>query len=165
MVDMTSVNTNNLDQSIAKFQSLPAEEQLIVLGALFKEISGSIPLGSANSEEITLLVQQVQAQRQDEQIQTLGDILANQTAKDDQVALDPHPSQAMIELLPGNTQPALTRYTSLDPNARLVFWYQLGQQLSSTLPSDISSSEASEIFTSLRSLDTDQKAAFLSQIV
>jgi hypothetical protein len=166
-IDMTSINTSKFDQAIAQFQSLPAEEQLAALGVLFKGVSGSVPTSAfsgTNSGEITELVKQIKEQRQDEQLQTLGDLLANKTAKDDAVALDPHPSKAMVELLPGN-KPALTRYESLDANSRLAFWYQLGQQLNDTIPVNSSlSSEANELISSLQSLSAEEKAAFLGQI-
>ncbi|GAP95572.1 orange carotenoid protein N-terminal domain-containing protein [Leptolyngbya sp. NIES-2104] len=165
---MTSINTSNLDQAIVEFQSLPVEEKLAVLGFLFKDVSGSIPESSfngVNSNEITPLIEQIQAQRSDEQIQTLGDFLSSQNSQGDGVALDPHPSKALLELIPGNTQPALTRYKALDQSSRLAFWYQLGQQFSNSIPSDVSlSPKASELLTSLRSLGAEQQAAFLSQI-
>ncbi|MBW4444071.1 MAG: hypothetical protein KME10_23170 [Plectolyngbya sp. WJT66-NPBG17] len=163
---MTSINTSNLDQAIVVFQGLPVEEQLATLGMLFKEISGSIPANTfGTSEESTRLIDQIKGQRQDEQLQTLSDFLANKTAKGDEVALDPHPSKALLELIPGSTQPALTRYESLDANSRLAFWYQLGQQLNDSIPVNSSlSSEATELLTSLRSLGVEQQAAFLRQI-
>ncbi|MBE9013463.1 hypothetical protein IQ250_25045 [Pseudanabaenaceae cyanobacterium LEGE 13415] len=166
---MTSINTSELDQAIVEFQGLPVEEQLAVLGSLFKEISGSIPVSSfsnVSSDKITPLIEQIQAQRSDEQIQTLGDFLSLQAAKDDAVALDPHPSKALLELIPGNTQPALARYKELDQPSRLAFWYQLGQQFSASIPADISlSSEADELLSLLASLGAEQQASFLSQII
>lgn len=164
---MTSINTNNLDQAIAQFQSLPVEEQLAALGVLFKGLSGSIPANAfgSTSNEISPLIEQIKAMRQDEQLQTLSDFLADKTTRNDEVALDPHPSKAMLELLPGNTQPAITRYQSLDANSRLAFWYQLGQQLDSTIPVNSSlSPEADQLISSLGSLGAEQQAAFLSQI-
>jgi hypothetical protein len=167
---MTSINTSSLDQTTLAFQKLPVEQQLAALGMLLKEISGSIPASvSSMSGEVVPLVQQIQEQRQDEQLQTLSDFLANETAKGDEVALDPHPSKALSELVPGSTQPAITRYKALDSNARLAFWYQLGQYLGDgipAIPSDFSlSSEANELLTALRSLSLEQQAAFLSQVV
>lgn len=163
---MTSINTSNLDQAIGVFQGLPVEEQLATLGMLFKDISGSIPATAfGSSGESTKLIEQIKGQQQDEQLQTLSDFLANKTAKGDEVALDPHPSKALLELVPGSTQPAIARYESLDANSRLAFWYQLGQQMNDTIPANSSvSSEASELLTTLRSLGAEQQAAFLSQI-
>lgn len=167
---MTSINTSSLDQAALAFQKLPVEEQLATLGMLLQEISGSIPVHvSSMGGEIVPLIQQIHEQRQDEQLQTLSDFLANETAKGDVVALDPHPSKAMLELVPGSTQPALTRYKSLDSNARLAFWYQLGQYLGDGIPAIPSgfslSSEANDLLTALRSLSLEQQAAFLSQVV
>lgn len=56
---------------------------------LLQEISGSIPVrASSMGGEIAPLIQQIHEQRQDEQLQTLSDFLANETAKGDEVALD-----------------------------------------------------------------------------
>lgn len=137
---------------------------------LLQEISGSIPVrASSMGGEIVSLIQQIHEQRQDEQLQTLSDFLANETAKGGQVQLYPYPSKAMLELVPGSTQPALTRYKSLDSNARLAFWYQLGQYLGNgipAIPSDFSlSSEANDLLTSLRSLSLEQQAAFLKAVL
>lgn len=157
---MTSIDTSGLDQMTAIFQNLPVEQQLAVLGMLFQEVSGSIPVNALNSEPIMPLVKQIQEQRQDEQFQTLCDFLSNET---EAVALDPHPSKALVELLPGNKS-ALERYQELDANSRLAAWYQFGQQFGS-IPSDFTlSSDASECLTALRSLGIEQQAAFLSQI-
>lgn len=165
---MTSTNTSNLDQAIVQFQNLPVEEQLAALGLLFKALSGSIPanaFGSAASQEIMPLIEQIKGMRQDEQLQTLSDFLANQTAQGNEVALDPHPSKAMLELIPGSTQPAMTRYESLNATSRLAFWYHLGQQLDNSIPTNSSlSPEAEQLITSLRSLSAEQQAAFLGQI-
>lgn len=162
---MTSMNTSNLDQAIVEFQRLPVEEQLATLGLLFRSISSSIPAnGLGSSEESTRLIEQIKGLQPGEQVQTLSDLLASK-AEGDGVALDPHPSKALLELIPGGTQPALTHYQSLDANSRLALWYYLGQQFSSSIPADFSlSSKANELLTSLRSLSAEQQAAFLSQI-
>ncbi|MCU0548267.1 MAG: hypothetical protein MUC48_02855 [Leptolyngbya sp. Prado105] len=166
---MTSIDTSHLDQAIVKFQSLSIEEQLATLGLLSKEISGAISVnafGADTREEIAPLIDQVQGQRQDEQLQTLSDFLSSKTEQGDEVALDPHPSKALLELIPGNVEPALTRYKSLRTNSRLALWYQLAQQMGNSIPANFSlSPQADELLTSLRSLSTEQQERLLSQIV
>ncbi|BAU12003.1 hypothetical protein LEP3755_25270 [Leptolyngbya sp. NIES-3755] len=168
---MTSMNASDLDQAIAKFQSLPANDQLALLGLLFKNLSGSIPataFSSANSSEMTGLIQEIQAQSTDEQVQTLGGFLRSKTGPGDEIALDPNPSKAMVELIPGNKQPTNSggdRYKAMDGNTRLAFWYQLGQQLASGIPTDATlSSEATQLLMELQPLSPEEQASFVSQL-
>ncbi|MBD2081599.1 orange carotenoid protein N-terminal domain-containing protein [Leptolyngbya sp. FACHB-17] len=166
---MTSINTNNTDRAVSEFQKLPIEEQLVALGTLFKEVSGSVPssaLSTSSSNEISTLIDEIKSQRHDEQLQTLGDFLTNKVDHFDGVALDPHPSKALLELLPGSTQPPLARYEALDANSRIAFWYQLGQEFSSSIPTNAQvSPKATELLSSVRSLSAEEKAAFLGQLV
>lgn len=169
---MTSVNANGVDQAmIAQFKSLPANDQLTALGLLLKEISGSIPadaFSSANSTEMTSLIQEIQAQSPDEQVRTLSGFLSTKPESEGEVALDPNPSKALVELLPGHsdpTRPGVEQYKSMDANARLAFWYQLGQHFSSSIPEDATlTKDATEVFEELRSLSPEQQAEFLTRL-
>lgn len=163
--------TGDFDQVRAQFQSLPPNEQLTALGVLFKGISGSIPadaLSGANSSGATSLISQIQAQSPDEQEQTLGALLSSKSSAKGEVALDPNPSKALTELIPGTpdpTRPGVEQYKSLDANARLAFWYQLGQQFSSSIPDNPTlSKDATELLTELQSLSPEQQATFLSAL-
>lgn len=164
---MTFTNTDTLDQAVKAFKRLPVDDQLAALASIYTAASGSLSSsasGIASSKDVGELVKQVKEMRPDEQVQLLRDVFSNQKTQGEEEVLDPHPSKALLELIPGGVTPPLSKYDSLDTNSRLGFLYQLAQEIS--LPTDYQlSSEATELLNSLKSVDFDQQVKFLSQVV
>ncbi|MBD2096164.1 hypothetical protein H6F90_13560 [Trichocoleus sp. FACHB-591] len=168
---MTSANTNTA-QTLRSFQHLDVDQQIAALAYLYTELGQSISFpssGVTSSNEISQLVKHVKELRSEDQLQFIRDVFSSQQSGREEVALDPHPSKALLELIPGGTKDPLSHYQSLDPNARLAFWYRLAQELDrdaiSTAATTQLSSGAQEIINHLKSLEVSQQVDFLRQIV
>lgn len=168
---MTSANTNHT-QALKAFQHLDVNQQIAALAYLYTELGNSISFpssGVTSSNEISQLVKHVKDLRSENQLQFIRDVFSSQQVGRKEVALDPHPSKALLELVPGSTKDPLSHYQSLDPNARLAFWYRLAQELDrgaiSAAATTQLSSGAQEIINNLKSLEVSQQVDFLRQIV
>lgn len=169
---MASQNTETLAQSVRAFKRLPANEQLAALGSIYTEIGNSISFPSGNptaSGDVQRLIEQVKQMRQENQLQFLQDVLSEEKTGQEAIALDPHPSKAMLELTPGGITPPLEQYNHLDANSRLAFWYYLAQQMGRDMvqmPANYSpSSQAESFLSTLRSSSFEQQIEFLRQVI
>lgn len=166
---MTSIDTKTLSSLATRFKQLLVDDQIAALGYLYQELGSSLP-SIATPDKVNDLLNMMGDMREGSQIEFMQDVLNDRTTKTDEVSLDPHPTKALLELIPGdNVEPSLTQYHKFSPTERLSFWSQLASKMGDeviALPSDYSlSPEATELLNSLKSLDTDQTVDFLSQIV
>lgn len=166
---MTSIDTKTLNSLAARFKQLLVDDQIATLGYLYQELGSSLPT-IVTSDKVNDLLNMMGDMREGSQIEFMQDVLNDRTTKADEVSLDPHPSKALLELIPGDdVEPPLTQYHTFSPNERLLFWSQLASKMGDeviAMPSDYSlSSEAAELLSSLKLLGTDETVNFLSQIV
>jgi len=168
---MAQTNIETPEQAVRVFQQLPVDERLAMIDAILADMGDAIaatPAGTNRSQAIADLIEQVQDMRQENQIAFLRDVLSEKSTDQDAIALDPHPSKAMVELIPGMTSP-LENYRSLDPDARLVFWQQMqramGGNLMSAEMNPAFSSEASALATSFESWEMGQQINFLKRLI
>ncbi len=168
---MTSANSNTT-QTLQSFQRLDVDQRIAALAYLYTDLGNSISFPSSDvtsSNEVSQLVKHVKDLRSEDQLQFVRDVFSSQQTGREEVALDPHPSKALLELIPGGTKDPLSHYQSLDPNARLAFWYRLAQELDRGAISAAATSQlsagAQEIIASLKSLEFSQQIDFLRQIV
>ncbi|AUT01451.1 Orange carotenoid-binding protein [Nostoc sp. CENA543] len=169
---MTSTNVNPVEQAAANFQQLDIDDRLVVLGALFEQVSDTISTSDIDklpTQKAAELVAQIQQVSPEEQIFALRDLLPATRNDQDETILDPHPSKAMVELAQGGTTIPTGEYGALKAEEKLAFWYYLGQRLGSTvidIPDDyIPSDQATEVLSNLQSLDTDDLVSFLKQVL
>ncbi len=166
---MTSIDTKTLNSLATRFKQLLVDDQIAALGYLYQELGSSLPTIAA-SDKVDDLLNMIGDMREGSQIEFMQDVLNDRTTKTDEVSLDPHPSKALLELIPGdNVEPPLTQYHKFSPQDRLSFWAQLASKMGDevvAMPSDYAvSPEATEVLSSLNSLDTDQTVEFLIHIV
>lgn len=166
---MTSANANDSKQVATQFKSLDIDDQLGVLALIYQEISGSIPAESLpKSSEISDIVSRVEKMHSEEQVDALRDLLPANRTDQDEVILNPHPSQALTELVGGGTKVPTGEYGAFSPETKLAFWYQVAQKLGSSLvaiPADYSpSAEGMKFFNSLKEMGNEEKISFLTQV-
>ncbi|MEH2139881.1 orange carotenoid protein N-terminal domain-containing protein [Nostoc sp.] len=149
---MTSTNVNFLEQSVSKFQSLDTDDRLTVLALLYTEISDAVPslsLNNAPNENTANLVAQIQNLAQTEQLSALRQLL-NQ----DEVAEKGIPTE---------------EYASLSAEDKLAFWYQLAQNLGTSIigvPNDyIPSEKATEVLDLLHTPNIEDLVSFFKQVL
>ena len=149
---MTSTNVNFLEQSVSKFQSLDADDRLTVLALLYTEICDAIPslcLNNVPNENTANLVAQIQNLPQTEQLSALRQLL-NQ----DEV---------------GETGIPTEEYASLSAEDKLGFWYQLAQNLGTSIigvPNDyIPSEKATEVLDLLHTPNIEDLVTFFKQVL
>ena len=166
---MTSTDTKTLNSFATRFKQLPVDDQIAALGRIYQEINGSLPSIVA-SDKVEDLLNMIGDMREGSQIEFMQDVLNDRASKQDEVVLDINPSKALLELIPGdNVEPPISEYQKFSPSDRLSLWAKLASKMGDgviVMPSDYSlSSEANELLTSLKSLGTEEKVSFLSQIV
>ncbi|HEY9620324.1 MAG TPA: orange carotenoid protein N-terminal domain-containing protein [Crinalium sp.] len=168
---MTSTGTNSTQHIVKKFKQLDVKDQLLVLASTYLDVKGSLssqPAAGSNANDVGELLNQVKEMRQENQLEFLQDVLSDRQSDADRVELDPHPSKAMVELMPG-VKPPLSRYRDLDQNSRLAFWYAFGREMESQIAPNVQSFTYSEqgkdVINSLKSLSVDEKVAFLNHLV
>ncbi|MBN3871245.1 orange carotenoid protein N-terminal domain-containing protein [Nostoc sp. JL33] len=149
---MTSTNVNFLEQSVTKFQSLDIDDRLTVLALLYTEITDEIPalcLNNVPNENSANLVAQIQNLPQAEQLSALRQLL-----NPDEVGETPIPTQ---------------EYTSISVEDKLAFWYQLAQNLGTTIigvPNDyIPSEKATEVLDLLHTPNIDDLVTFFKRVL
>ncbi len=149
---MTSTNVNFLEQSVSKFNNLDPGDRLTVLSLLYTEISDEIPaiaLNDVPNEKTANLVAQIQKLPQQEQVSGLGQLL-NQ----DEV---------------GETAIPTEEYGSMNVDDKLAFWYQLAQNLGTTIigvPDDyIPSEKATEVVDLLDTPNMEDLVTFLKRVL
>ncbi|AFZ24658.1 Orange carotenoid protein [Cylindrospermum stagnale PCC 7417] len=169
---MTATNINAVRQAVSAFHELQEDEQLTVLGLIYAENADTIPADAIDSLPIETagdLVAQIQQLSPEEQLYALGDLLSANRNDQDEVMLDPHPSKALVELTRGGTKIPTGEYGSLSAEAKLAFWYLIGERLGTTIigiPRDYSPSEsATELLNTLKSLNTNDLVTFLKQVL
>ncbi|NEQ23905.1 MAG: hypothetical protein F6K28_33160, partial [Microcoleus sp. SIO2G3] len=144
-------------------------DRISILAAMWTQASSSLKstnISASDSESVKKLLDNLGDAYSDDPALFLHDVLLQKQDGVDEVALDPHPSKAMVELLPGNSQPPLKRYDDLSAHDRMAFWYQFAQRFSSRIPSSYQPSEqAQDVLNSLSGLDMQQQTEFLSQIL
>lgn len=166
---MTSIDTKTIDSFVTRFEQLPVDDQIAALGYLYQEIGESLP-SIAVSDKVEDLLDTIGDMREGSQIEFMQDVFNDRANSQDEVALDPHPSKALLELIPGdNVEPPLSEYHKLSLSERLSLWHQLASKMGDeiiAIPSDYAlSSEATKLLDSLKSLGTEEKVNFLSQII
>ncbi|MCC5621960.1 orange carotenoid protein N-terminal domain-containing protein [Nostoc sp. CHAB 5715] len=149
---MTSTNVNFLEQSVSKFQSLDTDDRLTVLALLYTEICDEIPslcLNNVPNEKTANLVAQIQNLPQAEQLFALRQLL-NQ----DEVGETGIPTQ---------------EYASINADEKLAFWYQLAQNLGTSIigvPDDyIPSEKATEVIDLLHTPNIEDLVNFFKQVL
>lgn len=149
---MTSTNVNFLEQSVSKFQSLDTDDRLTVLALLYTEISDEIPaiaLNDVPNEKTANLVAQIQNLPQQEQVSALRQLL-----KQDKV---------------GETAIPIQEYASMNADDKLAVWYQLGQNLGTTIigvPDDyIPSEKATEVVDLLNTPNIEDLVNFFKRVL
>ncbi|MBW4424771.1 MAG: Orange carotenoid-binding protein [Nostoc desertorum CM1-VF14] len=149
---MTSTNVNFLEQSVSKFKNLDSGDRLSVLSLLYTEISDEIPaiaLNDVPNEKTANLVAQIQNLPQQEQVSGLRQLL-NQ----DEV---------------GETAIPTEEYGSMNVDDKLAFWYQLAQNLGTTIigvPDDyIPSEKATEVVDLLDTPNIEDLVTFFKRVL
>jgi hypothetical protein len=168
---MTSINTNAVNRLVPQFKQLPVDDQIAALGQIYQEVAGSLPAPAMQTNATSAVeevVKQVLEMREGGQIQFLQDVLSD--VDRDEIALDTHPSKAMLELIPGDgIEPPIDEYKDLNATDRLLVWYYLASRMGDdfiALPSDYQVSDAAkEVLQALQSSGAEDKLNFLSQIV
>lgn len=165
---MTSVDTSSRDSLAASFKKLPVDDQIAALGYIYQEVGASLPAASSmTSDKVRAIVKHVEEMRDGSQIAFLQDVLSGDR---DEVALDPHPSKALAELIPGDgDEPPISEYHKLNPTERLAVWYNLASKMGNgvvAIPSDYApSAQTQELLNALKSLSADEKLQFLTQVI
>ena len=168
---MTSTNVNSVQEAVRGIKGLIIDDQLLVLGLLYRDIAQSVPTDAANNlptQDAANLVTRVQQLSQENQLSALRDFLGAERNDQDATILDPNPSKALGELVTGGgtTIPA-HEYSSLSAEGRLAFWYLLAQRLGSNIIGAISGLTPTEqvtiVLNSIQSLKTDELVSFLKQ--
>jgi Orange carotenoid protein, N-terminal len=149
---MTSTNVNFLEQSVSKFQSLELDDRLSVLDLLYTEISDEIPslcLNNVPNENTANLVAQIQNLPQTEQLFALRQLLNK-----DEV---------------GETPISTEEYASMNADDKLGFWYQLAQNLGTSIigvPDDyIPSEKATEVVDLLNTPNIEDLVTFFKHVL
>ncbi|MFN6464687.1 MAG: orange carotenoid protein N-terminal domain-containing protein [Nostoc sp. DedVER02] len=149
---MTSTNVNFLEQSVSKFQSLDTDDRLTVLALLYTEIGDEIPslcLNNTPNEQTANLVAQIQNLPQQEQVPALRQLL-NQNEV-------------------GETAIPTEEYASMNAEDKLGFWYQLAQNLGTTIigvPDDhIPSEKATEVVDLLHTPNIEDLVTFFKRVL
>ncbi|PHM06997.1 orange carotenoid protein N-terminal domain-containing protein [Nostoc sp. 'Peltigera malacea cyanobiont' DB3992] len=149
---MTPTNVNFLEQSVTKFQSLDIDDRLTVLALLYTEITDEIPalcLNNVPNENSANLVAQIQNLPQSEQLLALRQLL--------------NPDEV------GETAIPTQEYTSISVEDKLAFWYQLAQNLGTTIigvPNDyIPSEKATEVLDLLHIPNIDDLVTFFKRVL
>ncbi|MHC5936673.1 orange carotenoid protein N-terminal domain-containing protein [Nostoc sp.] len=149
---MTSTNINFLEQSVTKFQNLDIDDRLTVLALLYTEIADAIPalcLNNVPNEKSANLVAQIQNLPQAEQLFALRQLL----------------NQEEVGETPISTQ----EYASISVEDKLAFWYQLAQNLGTTIigvPNDyIPSEKATEVLDLLHTPNIEDLVTFFKRVL
>jgi Orange carotenoid protein, N-terminal len=149
---MTSTNVNFLEQSVSKFQSLEVDDRLTVLALLYTEICDEIPslcLNNVPNENTANLVAQIQNLPQAEQLFAL-----RQLVNKDEV---------------GETAIPTKEYASMNADDKLGFWYQLAQNLGTSIinvPNDyIPSEKATEVVDLLHTPNIEDLVTFFKRVL
>jgi hypothetical protein len=168
---MTSTGTNSTQQAVKTFRKLDTNNQLLVLASIYLQIKGSLstdPASIDKADDVGQLVHQVKEMRQENQLEFLQDVLRDRQTDENRVELDPHPSKAMLELVPG-VKPPLSRYRELEQNSRLAFWYCWGRELEGQIAQAsqqaAGSNSVKELIDDLSGSNLDEKIAFLNHVV
>lgn len=167
---MTYTNINSPETAVSAFQRLNIDDRLAVLALLYTDIAGAISAGAIDSiptQEVADLIAQVQLLSPEEQLFALRDLLPAGRNDQDEVMLDPHPSQATVELAGGGTTIPTGQYGHLNTDAKIAFWYLLAQRLGNTIigvPNDYRlCDQAGQVLNALKSMNTDDLVSFLKK--
>ncbi|MEA5624184.1 orange carotenoid protein N-terminal domain-containing protein [Nostoc sp. UHCC 0251] len=156
---MTSTNVNFLEQSVSKFQNLDIDDRLTVLALLYTEIADEIPalalpaagiaLNDVPNEKTANLVAQIQNLPQAEQLFALRQLLNQDKAEETAIPTE--------------------EYTSMNADDKLAFWYQLAQNLGTTIigvPDDyIPSEKATEVVDLLNTPNIEDLVTFFKRVL
>ena len=149
---MTSTNINFLEQSVSKFQSLDIDDRLTVLASLYTEIGDAVPaiaLNNLPNENTANLVAQIQNLPQAEQLSALRQLL--------------NPDEA------GERPISTQEYASISTDDKLAFWYQLAQNLGTSIigvPNDhILSEKATEVLDLLHTPNIEDLVTFFKRVL
>lgn len=169
---MTATNIDPISQAVSTFIKLDPDDRLATLGLLYTEIADNIPanvIDSLPTETAADIIARIQQFSPEEQLYALRDILPANRYDQDETMLDPHPTKALVELTQGGTQIPTGQYGKLNTEAKLAFWYMLGERLGTAIigiPNDYQPSEpVISLLNSLRSLNTNDLVTFLKQIL
>jgi hypothetical protein len=166
-----TASKDGTSQHIQTFKRLNTDDQLAVLALIYNQLAGSIPSGALGgaSAKASRLVAQVEQLTHEEQVSALRDLIPAQKTDQNEVVLDPHPSQAMVELAKGGNTVNVGDYASLDAESKLAFWYQIAQKLGNSvtgIPAEYHvPTEATEFVNSFSGLGSEQQIALVSQLL
>lgn len=149
---MTSTNVNFLEQSVSKFKNLDIDDRLTVLALLYTEIADEIPaiaLNDVPNERTANLVAQIQNLPQAEQLFALRRLLNQDEA--------------------GETAIPTEEYASMNADDKLAVWYQLAQNLGTTIicvPDDyLPSEKATEVVDLLNTPNIEDLVNFFKRVL
>ncbi|MBE9193042.1 Orange carotenoid-binding protein [Gloeocapsopsis crepidinum LEGE 06123] len=165
---MTSTNMDSVNKSVAAFKQLDIDDRLAALALIYQEVASAVPANALQaSPQVSGLVAKIQELSQERQVDALRDLLPATRNDQNETTLDPNPSKALTELVSGGNTVPTGEYGSMPTESKLAFWYQVAQKLGNGvvgIPSDYHpSAKVTELLSSLKSLDTDQKVSFLTQ--
>jgi Orange carotenoid protein, N-terminal len=154
---MTSTNISFIDQAVAKFQNLDANDRLTVLHLIYCEVNDEVPplaLDEAQHEGGSNLVAKIQELPKTEQLSALHSLVQPKGS-------DQNKS--------GEATISTDDYHSMSAEHKLGFWYQLGKNLGSSIidvPSDyIPSEKATEVVDLLETTSMNDFVSFLKQVL
>ncbi|PPS45066.1 orange carotenoid protein N-terminal domain-containing protein [Chroococcidiopsis sp. TS-821] len=166
---MTSANTDVLNQSVKAFKQLDIDDRLAAMALIYQDVASAVPPEVGNASEVSGLVAKIQELSQERQVDALRDLLPASRNDQNETTLDPNPAKALTELVSGENTVPTGEYGSMKTESKLAFWYQVAQKLGNGvvgIPNDYNpSAKVTELLNSLRSLDTEQKLNFLTQVV
>ncbi|MBE8997416.1 Orange carotenoid-binding protein [Nostoc sp. LEGE 12447] len=149
---MTSTNVNFLEQSVSKFQRLDADDRLTVLALLYTEICDEIPslcLNNVPNENTANLVAQIQKLPQAEQLFALRQLLNKDEVRETAIPTE--------------------EYALMNADDKLGFWYQLAQNLGTSIigvPNDyIPSEKATEVVDLLHTPNIEDLVTFFKRVL
>ena len=169
---MTSTNFNPVQQSVSRFQQLHIDDRLAVMGLVYSETANQLPadmIDALPTQKPAELVAQIQQVSPEEQLYALRDLLPATKNDQDEIMLDPHPTKATVELVQGGTTIPTGEYGAMSKEEKLAFWSLLAERLGTTvidIPHDyILSDPATEVFNSIKLLNTNDLVSFLKQVL
>ncbi|MEH2384172.1 MAG: orange carotenoid protein N-terminal domain-containing protein [Nostoc sp.] len=149
---MTSTNINFLEQSVTKFQNLDIDDRLTVLALLYTEIADTIPAIALNdmpNEKTANLVARIQNLPQAEQLLALRQLLNQDEVRGKAISNE--------------------EYASISVDEKLAFWYQLAQNLGTSIigvPNDyIPSEKATEVLDLLHTPNIEDLVTFFKRVL
>lgn len=169
---MTFTQQSTGAKAVEAFKNLEVTEQLISLSSIYSEIALGLPkvaLGIPVPEVAKKLIEHLKQLPEAEQMQVMGSLISESSQRQDSRQVESTYNKEGEELLPGEIQALIDEYRSLSVEFRLLFWYQLAQEMGRgviSIPVNYSLSAATtELLNSFHSLRVEQQMNVLKQII